>query len=90
MDRRFKGFSSCGRASLSKATLRMLEAVKPGDETKMMTAEECAKHIAVAIENRKRTLVLTSLGKRILFMSKLFPSLADKLIKSIFILRMVN
>ncbi|MBA4140793.1 MAG: SDR family oxidoreductase [Segetibacter sp.] len=53
----------------------------PMDETKMMTAEECAKHIAVAIENRKRTLVLTSLGKQTLFMSKLFPSLADKLIK---------
>jgi len=53
----------------------------PMDETKMMTAEECATHIAAAIKNRKRTLVLTSLGKRTLFMSKLFPSLADTLIK---------
>ncbi len=52
----------------------------PMDETKMMTAEECATHIAAAIKNRKRTLVLTGLGKRTLFMSKLFPSLADILI----------
>jgi len=47
----------------------------------MMTSEECAKHIAVAIENRKRTLVLTNIGRQTLFMSKFFPSLADKLIK---------
>lgn len=53
----------------------------PMDESKMMTSEECAKHIAVAIENRKRTLVLTALGRQTLFMSKFFPSLADKLIK---------
>lgn len=53
----------------------------PMDETKMMTADECAGYIAAAIKSRKRTLVLTGLGKRTLFMSKLFPSLADKLIK---------
>jgi len=53
----------------------------PMDETKMMTAEECARQIAAAIKNRKRTLVLTGLGKRTLFMSRLFPSLADTLIK---------
>ena len=53
----------------------------PMDESKMMSAEECAMHIAHAIERRKRTLVLTGVGKRTLFMSKMFPALADRLIR---------
>ena len=51
-----------------------------------MTAEECARHIMKAIEKRKRTLVLTSLVKRTLFMNKFFPGIADKLYRN-FILK---
>lgn len=56
----------------------------PMDEEKMMSAEVCAFHILKAIENRKRTLVLTFTGKRTVFMNKFFPSLADKLVKNFF------
>jgi len=56
----------------------------PMDEGKMMTAEECAHHIIEAIEKRKRTLVLTGLGHRTVFMAKFFPSWADKLIKKFY------
>ncbi len=51
----------------------------PMDESKMMSAEECAAHILTAIEKKKRTLVLTFTGKRTVFMQKFFPKLADKL-----------
>lgn len=51
----------------------------PIDESKLMTAEECAQHIIKAIIKRKRTLVLTLTGKKTVFLNKLFPSLADKL-----------
>ncbi|MEI2737977.1 MAG: SDR family oxidoreductase [Chitinophagaceae bacterium] len=51
----------------------------PMDESKMMTAEDCARHILRAIEKKKRTLVLTFTGKRTVFMQKFFPKLADKL-----------
>ncbi len=51
----------------------------PLDESKLMTAEECAQHITKAIEKRKRTLVLTLTGKETVFMNKFFPSWADKL-----------
>ena len=51
----------------------------PMDESKMMTAEECARHILKAIRRKKRTLVLTFTGKRTVFMQKFFPKLADKL-----------
>ena len=57
----------------------------PMDEGKMMTSEECAQHIVDAIEKRKRTLVLTSTGKRTVFMNKFFPSWADKMIKKYFL-----
>ena len=50
----------------------------PMDESKMMSAEECADHILNAIRKKKRTLVLTFTGKRTVFMQKFFPKLADK------------
>ncbi len=54
------------------------------DEGKMMTSDACAQHIIKAIEKRKRTLVLSSTGKRTVFMNKFFPSLADKLTRNFF------
>ena len=50
------------------------------DESKLMSAETCAKYILNAIEKRKRVLVLTFAGKMTVFLNKFFPSLADKLV----------
>ncbi|HEX4852241.1 MAG TPA: SDR family oxidoreductase [Puia sp.] len=50
------------------------------DESKLMSAETCAKYILHAIQKRKRTLVLTLEGKFITFLNKLFPSLADRIV----------
>ena len=52
----------------------------PLDESKLMSAETCAKYILNAIEKRKRVLVLTFTGKLTIFLNKFFPSLTDKLI----------
>jgi short-subunit dehydrogenase len=52
----------------------------PRDESKMMTAEDCARHIVRAIQKRKRSLILTfTEGKLTVFLGKFFPSLLDKL-----------
>lgn len=52
----------------------------PRDESKMMSAEECARHIVKAVEKRKRELILTFVeGKLTVFLGKFFPSLLDKL-----------
>ena len=56
----------------------------PMDETKMMSAEECAQHILKAIRKKKRTLVLTFTGKRTVFLQKFFPKLSDKLVNKFF------
>ncbi|HEY6063537.1 MAG TPA: SDR family oxidoreductase [Chitinophagaceae bacterium] len=56
----------------------------PMDEGKMMSAEECARHILHAVRKKKRTLVLTFTGKRTVFMQKFFPKLSDKLVYKFF------
>ena len=56
----------------------------PMDEGKMMSAEECSAHIAKAIAQRKRTLVLTFQGKQTVFLNRFFPALADKLVRKFF------
>ncbi len=52
----------------------------PRDESKMMTAEECALHIYKATLKRKKMLVMTTLGRFTIFLNKWFPSLTDKLV----------
>ena len=49
------------------------------NEGSLMTAEECANHILKAIQRRKRTLILTFLGKVTVLINKVAPSLADRL-----------
>lgn len=52
----------------------------PRDESKMMSSEECARHIVRAVVRRKRELILTFVeGKLTVFLGKFFPSLLDKL-----------
>lgn len=52
----------------------------PRDEGKMMTSEEVAKHLRKAVEERRRTLVLTGQGKLTVFLNKWLPGLTDKLV----------
>ncbi len=56
----------------------------PLDENKMMTAEQCARHILRAIKNKRRTLVLTFQGKQTVFLNKFFPKIADWFVKNFF------
>lgn len=50
------------------------------EEGKMMSAEEVATNIVDGIAARKRTLVMTAQGKLTVWINKLFPALADKLV----------
>jgi short-subunit dehydrogenase len=52
----------------------------PRAEEKMMTSEECAQHIYNATLKRKNFLILTTQGKLAVWVNKLFPGLADKLV----------
>jgi len=50
------------------------------EEGKMMTAGEVAKRIVDGIASRKRTLIMTGQGKLTVWLNKLLPALADKLV----------
>lgn len=50
------------------------------EEGKMMTSEEVAMRIADGVADRKRTLVMTGQGKLTVWINKLLPALADKLV----------
>lgn len=52
----------------------------PMDESAMMSAPDVARQVLRAIEQRKRTVVLTFNGKRTVFMNRFFPSLTDRLV----------
>lgn len=56
----------------------------PLEEEKLMTAEECATRILLAIAHKKRTLVMTAADKRTILVSKFLPALADKLVHKFF------
>lgn len=55
-----------------------MQGESPRDEGKMMSAEEVAGHIAVAIEKRKDRLTLTGQGKLTVLLNKFFPKFMDK------------
>ncbi len=53
------------------------QAESPLDENELMSAEEVAEHILKAIVKRKRSLILTPLGKASVLVNKLWPSFMD-------------
>jgi dehydrogenase/reductase SDR family protein 7B len=73
--------SNIRKRSLTKDGSQQGES--PRQEEKMMTAEECARHIYRATVKRKRTLVLTAQGKLVVFLNKWLPALADKLVYNV-------
>jgi short-subunit dehydrogenase len=52
----------------------------PREEDKMMSAEEVADYLLKAVKNRDRDLVLTAQGKITVWLNRLLPALADKLV----------
>lgn len=51
----------------------------PLEEGKLMSAEDCAKHLAKALYRRRSEVILTPLGRLTVLAHRLFPRLTDKL-----------
>ncbi len=74
------GFTASNIRNTSLTASGAAQGKSPRDEAKMMSAEECAKHIINATVKRRRELILTfKEGKLTVWLSKWFPSLLDKL-----------
>jgi dehydrogenase/reductase SDR family member 7B len=54
-----------------------IQGESPRDESKMMTAEEVAHIIIRGIKRKRRTLIMTSKGKLIVFLNKMIPWFMD-------------
>lgn len=52
----------------------------PLDESSLMTAEQVAEEIYIAVQKRKKILILTTMGKLTVFLNKLFPVWMDRLV----------
>lgn len=74
------GFTASNIRNVARVADGSSQAETPLDEGKLMTAETCAKHVLDAAESRKRHVVLTGQGKLVVWLSKLLPSLADKMV----------
>src|SRR5690606_37998342 len=72
------GFTASNIRNTALAADGNAQGESPREEDKMMTAEEVAKHIYNGVLNRKRSLVLTTVGKLAVFLSKFFPSFIEK------------
>ena len=79
------GFTASNIRNTARSASGMVQKESPLDEQKLMTAEECAVIILNAIEKRKRTVVMTGQGKLTVWMNKLFPGIADKLVHKHFL-----
>lgn len=74
------GFTASNIRNVARNAAGGAQGETPLKEDKLMSAEACAAHILTAIEKRKRNLVLTMQGKLTVWINKLFPSLADRLV----------
>ena len=69
----FPGFTASNIRNTALAANGSLQGESPRTEEKMMTAEEVAREIYVAISKRKNKIVLTSQGQSMVLINKYFP-----------------
>ncbi|MBC6989385.1 SDR family oxidoreductase [Hymenobacter sp. BT491] len=74
------GFTASNIRQTALAADGSAQGESPRDEGKMMSSEEVAQHILKAVQQRRRDLVLTTLGKVTVLLNKWFPGLSDKLV----------
>jgi short-subunit dehydrogenase len=72
------GFTSSNIRKTALNEKGEVQGESPRDESRMMSAEEVARHIARAISKRKDRLTLTGQGKLTVWLNKFFPRFLDK------------
>jgi short-subunit dehydrogenase len=72
------GFTSSNIRNTALNARGEVQGETPRDESKMMSAETVAGHIAKAVRRRKHRLTLTTQGKLTVLLNKFFPKFMDK------------
>ena len=73
------GFTSSNIRNTALTADGSQQGETPRDEGKMMSANRVAEYLAKGISKRKSQMILTSIGKLTVFLSKTFPRLTDRL-----------
>lgn len=74
------GFTSSNIRNTALAANGKAQKETPLDESKLMSAEQCAEIILHGIEQRKRTIVMTSQGKLTVFLNKVMAKMMDNIV----------
>jgi NADP-dependent 3-hydroxy acid dehydrogenase YdfG len=74
------GFTATNIRNVARSKDGNIQGETPLEENKLMTAATCAGIIISGIEKRTRTQVMTGQGKLTVWVNKILPGLADKLI----------
>lgn len=78
------GFTASNIRNVALDQTGLPQGESPLQENALMTSGECARRILKGIEQRKRTVVMTFEGIRAVWLNRLFPALADKLVYRFF------
>ena len=71
------GFTASNIRNVARGGDGKSQGETPLNEDKLMSAAECADRIIKAMEQRKRSVVMTGQGKLTVWLNKLFPSFTD-------------
>ncbi len=74
------GFTASNIRNVARSANGNAQGETPLAEDKLMSAAECARQILIAVEKRQRNKILTLQGKLTVFLNRLFPRLADRLV----------
>lgn len=74
------GFTASNIRNVALNNKALPEAESLMKEEKMMSAEDCVAQILRAIEKKKRSIIMTFQGKETVWLNKLLPGWADKLV----------
>lgn len=74
------GFTSSNIRNTALSADGSSQKETPLDESKLMSAEECASIIWKGIHKKKRTVIMTLIGKSTIFLNKFFPKFIDRMV----------
>lgn len=74
------GFTSSNIRNTALSADGSAQKETPLEESKLMSAEECASIIWKGVHQRKRTIVMTLIGKSTVFLNKWWPKFMDKMV----------
>jgi len=74
------GFTASNIRNTSMTADGTAQTETPLDESKLMSAEECAHIIIKGIKKRQRSIIMTTQGKLTVLMNKLFPKWLDNMV----------